>query len=184
MSSRFLMTLKSQSVGSDETLYVGSRLNERFLALNVHGIPNGLSRFRSLPFSFSLFIARGKKQKTENGTDKTCRPAENRHFRWLTADSQVSMRSRYQVTVTSVSLSPEYGGLRNRIGSNWADSASPKRGLHAGGEVVNFHGYEHKIEHATALGLGGARTPVCARFADLVRMRPDACLLAAVRGFG
>jgi outer membrane protein assembly factor BamB len=27
------------AVGSDETLYVGSRLNERFLALNVHGVP-------------------------------------------------------------------------------------------------------------------------------------------------
>lgn len=52
------------------------------------------------------------------------------------------------------------------------------------GEVVDFHGYEHKIEHATALGLGGARTSVCARFADWVRMRPDACLLAAYTASG
>jgi hypothetical protein len=52
------------------------------------------------------------------------------------------------------------------------------------GEVVDFHGYEHKVEHTPALGLGGARIPVCARFADWVWMRPDACLLAAVRSFG
>jgi len=40
--------------------------------------------------------------------------------------------------------------------SNWLKLGRlsiSESGLHAGGEVVNFHGYDHKIEHTTALGL-------------------------------
>lgn len=39
---------------------------------------------------------------------------------------KASEQSSYQGAVTFVSLFPEYGGLRNQLGSNWKDSASLK----------------------------------------------------------